>query len=47
VLLNAAAGFYVAGKMPSIKEAMAYASYVIDSKRAIGKLDELIEASKG
>jgi anthranilate phosphoribosyltransferase len=47
VLLNAAAGFYVAGKMPSIKEAMAYASYIIDSKRAIGKLDELIEASKG
>lgn len=41
VLINAGAAFYVAGIRGSIKEGMVYAEEVIDTGRALRKLEEL------
>jgi anthranilate phosphoribosyltransferase len=46
VLLNAAAGLYLAEKAPSIAEGIEPASQSIDSRAALGALEELISTSK-
>ncbi len=45
VVLNAGAAFYVAGKATTIKEGIEYAQSVIDSGKAIAKLEKLIKMS--
>jgi anthranilate phosphoribosyltransferase len=45
VVLNAAAAVYVAGKCPSIKDAVSLVSDTIDSGRALSKLNEFIKYS--
>lgn len=47
VLANAAAGIYVAGKAPSLEEAIPVAQEAVDSGRALAKLRELVIASGG
>jgi len=46
VLMNAGAAFYIAGICKDIKEGKEYAEDVIDSGKAIEKLEELIEAGR-
>jgi len=46
VLLNAAAGIYIGGMSGSLAEAVTTAAAVIDSGRALGKLDQLISFSR-
>ena len=46
VLINAGAAFYVAGIRGDIKEGIAYAEEVIDSGKALSKLEELAEAGR-
>lgn len=45
VALNAGAAFYVAGKATTIKEGIEYAESVIDSGKAMTKLEKLIKMS--
>lgn len=45
VLLNSACGLYVAGKAPSIAEGVKLASELIDSGRALAKLDQFVAAT--
>lgn len=45
VVLNAGAAFYVAGKVPTIKEGIEYAESIIDSRKAMAKLEKLIKMS--
>lgn len=45
VALNAGAAFYVAGKATTIKEGIEYAESVIDSGKAMAKLEKLIKMS--
>lgn len=45
VLMNAGAGFYVAGKSDSIQKGVEMAAQLIDSKAAKKKLEEFVEAS--
>ncbi len=47
VLINAGAAFYVAGIRRDIKEGIAYAEEVIDSGKALSKLEELAGAGRG
>ena len=47
MVLNAAAGIYVAGITDSIKEGVSLAQESIDSGVAYGKLKALIEATNG
>jgi anthranilate phosphoribosyltransferase len=47
VALNAGAALYVAGSAASIREGVALARQAIVSGRALGKLEELIKATKG
>jgi anthranilate phosphoribosyltransferase len=47
VLLNAAAGLYVAGKARDLKEGLALAARTIDSRAARRKLEELVAFSRG
>lgn len=47
VLLNAAAGLYVAGKARDLKEGLALAAQTIDSRAARKKLEELVAFSRG
>ncbi|BCJ85399.1 anthranilate phosphoribosyltransferase [Effusibacillus dendaii] len=47
VVLNAAAGLYVAGKAASIQEGVDLAEAIIDSGKAQQKLDQLVEVSNG
>ncbi len=46
VQMNAGVGFYVAGKCPTIKDGIEYATYIIDSSAAMRKLEEYIEVAK-
>ncbi|MDL2246287.1 bifunctional anthranilate synthase component II/anthranilate phosphoribosyltransferase [Methanobrevibacter sp. OttesenSCG-928-K11] len=46
VLLNSAAGLYVAGKVDSLKSGVKLASEIIDSGKALKQLDLFIKASK-
>lgn len=46
VLMNAGAAFCISGMCRDIKEGMAYAGKVIDSGKAMRKLEELAEASR-
>lgn len=46
VLMNAGAGFYIAGKVDSIRDGINYAAEIIDSGKAISKLEQFREASK-
>lgn len=46
VLLNAGAGFYVAGKAASIKEGIALAAETIDSGAALATMEKFIALSK-
>lgn len=43
VVLNSAAGLYVANKVNSLEEGIKYAQEIIDSKKALKKLNEMIE----
>ena len=43
VLANAAACFYVAGRCSSLREGVQYAEEIIDSGKALAKLEELID----
>lgn len=45
VVLNAGAAFYVAGKVSTIKEGIEYAESIIDSGKAMAKLEKLIKMS--
>ncbi len=45
VLLNAGAALYVDGKARDIKEGIEIARFVIDSKKALNKLEEIIKIS--
>ncbi|MCX5807629.1 MAG: anthranilate phosphoribosyltransferase [Proteobacteria bacterium] len=47
VLINAGAAFYVAGVRRDIKEGIAYAEEVIDSGKALKKIEELAGAGRG
>jgi len=47
VVVNAAAAIYVAGLAGSIKEAVPLAEAAIDSKKALKKLEELVEFTSG
>lgn len=47
VLLNSALAFYITRKTPTIGEGIEYARKVIDSKRALYKLDSFIKATNG
>ncbi|MBO8131207.1 MAG: anthranilate phosphoribosyltransferase [Candidatus Marinimicrobia bacterium] len=47
IVLNAAAGFYVAGKAGSIEDGITMAEESIDSGRAMEKLNELIRFTRG
>ena len=46
VLLNAGAALFIAGRAPSVKEGIARAAEAIDSGRARGVLERLVEASR-
>jgi anthranilate phosphoribosyltransferase len=46
VLMNAAAGLFVAGRVPSLRSGIAEAAAAVDSGSARGKLDGLIAASR-
>jgi anthranilate phosphoribosyltransferase len=46
VLMNAGAAFYVAGLSRTMREGKEYAEEVIDSGKALKKLEELIEAGR-
>lgn len=46
VLINASAAFYIAGICRDMKEGTDYAEEVIDSGKALKKLEDLIEASR-
>jgi anthranilate phosphoribosyltransferase len=46
VLLNAGAALFVAGRARSVSEGWAEAAGLIDSGRAVAKLDALVEASR-
>ncbi|PNR98514.1 anthranilate phosphoribosyltransferase [Petrotoga olearia] len=43
VVLNSAAGLYVANKVNSLEEGITYAQEIIDSKKAMAKLEEMVE----
>ncbi len=45
VLMNAGAGFFVAGKAPTIAEGIRYAKEVLDSGRPLATLNKFIELS--
>ena len=45
VLLNSAAGFYVAGRVDSLKEGVKLAEDVIDSGKALKQLEKFIEVT--
>lgn len=45
VLMNAGASLYIGGKADSMEEGIALAADIIDSGRAAGTLDKLIEIS--
>lgn len=45
VCMNAGAGFYIAGKVQSIKEGMKMAESLIDEKKAFEKLEDFIRES--
>ena len=45
VLLNAAAGLYVAGKTASLKDGIVFAGEIIDSGAAYNKLEEFRKAA--
>lgn len=45
VLLNAACGLYVTGKAPSVAEGVKLAAELIDSGKALAKLDEFVAAT--
>ena len=45
VLLNAGAGLYLCGKASSVKDGVTLAAELIDSGKALAKLDEFIKAS--
>ncbi len=45
VLLNSAAGFYVAGRVDSLKEGVKLAEEVIDSGKALKQLEKFIEVT--
>lgn len=47
VLMNAAAGLYVAGKVCSYEDGIALASETIDNGKALAALNKLIEVSNG
>lgn len=47
VLLNAAAGFYIAGRIDSIEAGIELAKQTIDSGAALKKLNALVEVSNG
>ncbi|MDX8441921.1 anthranilate phosphoribosyltransferase [Mesorhizobium australafricanum] len=47
VLMNAGAGLVVAGKVTTLADGIAAAAQAIDSGRALGVLDKLIEISNG
>lgn len=46
VLMNAGAAFYVSGVSQDMTEGIRYAETIIDSGKALGKLEELVEASR-
>lgn len=46
VLLNAAAGFYIAGKAPSVAQGLALAQEVLDSGAALELLERLVRFSQ-
>ena len=46
VLMNAGAALYVAGKVQSIADGIKLAAELIDSKKALAKLEEFIKCSK-
>ncbi|MDY6895774.1 MAG: anthranilate phosphoribosyltransferase [Thermotogota bacterium] len=43
VVLNSAAGLYVANKVNNLEEGITYAQEIIDSKKAMKKLEEMVE----
>ena len=45
VLMNAGAALYVAGKVQSIADGIKLAAELIDSKKALAKLEEFIKCS--
>ena len=45
VLLNSAAGFYVAGKVESLKEGVELAEEIIDSGKALKQLEKFVEVT--
>ncbi len=45
--MNSAATLYVSGVVPSIKDGIDKANHLIDSGRAMKKLEGLISSSKG
>jgi anthranilate phosphoribosyltransferase len=45
--MNAGAGMVVAGKATTLADGMAAATQAIDSGRALGVLDRLVEISNG
>ena len=47
VLMNAGAGLYVAGKAESIEDGVRLAAELIDSGKAVKKIDEMAEVSNG
>ena len=47
VLMNAGASLYVAGKTDSIREGVKLAAELIDSGKAVKKIDEMAEVSNG
>ena len=47
VLLNSAAGLYVAGKVDSLREGVSLAEDIIDSGRALQQLERFIECTNG
>ena len=47
VLMNAGASLYVAGKTDSIREGVKLAAELIESGKAVKKIDEMAEVSNG
>jgi len=45
VLLNSAAGLYVAGKVESLKEGVELAEEIIDSGKALKQLERFVEVT--
>ena len=45
VLMNAGAGFYVAGKVETLEEGIKFAAELIDSGKAKARLDEFVKLS--